>query len=905
MARCIDPTDGNCSSVSVEAPRGERNWYRLSPETSVTSQWTDRYSYKAAVTEQKWEAVFDAFEIHRVMAPQISYTTHRVTQKLYTPELNKFERRFLSIDSDLTTTGYFTPLFDPNFPDMDPVYERSVRDLGLENWSWIRLDGQTAGRTRPIALPTARTTTLPTQAVRFRRGEDLDTFKVIEFVTPYFEVPRLSSPGEDLQCGSAHACGAFTAAGAEPVDFRTAAFIAVKTFSTVVALRPDQSPKIRWANDGHGVSTLNNGTWGLQIETLSAQTYSDWSDRERKSQTDGTLPAVEPTPLVQCLGGRDGSSASDVVHGTGQNRSFSRNYDLRLRGPLERDTKTGLPLADGRDPACPNGDIQHWGLRVERGGAYRFRAFMMVKGGDVDIAVTFKHYFDNYATIPSELRHCHREIAAPADWSEARGQPCPACSAEHGEELNLNCRLIEEPLLIDSEADAQDAFTVQMPQVPQCSKAIRGAYCDGAHPSLSSECALYLSQHPERAFRTWKEEQVRELEISDLPAQCSLPLATRSIPCGDGRTEVSYRSDGNYGIPSRCPAAVNIANMSRQEATALNAEQPADAPIFPVTAPKTFSWDTPLELTPPRWVVSFRAVDDDGRELTGTDTIRHTTQRRRNDNPILKHTDATWSPPAEAFGLSSGTRISTQIISEQRRFASAVYPFASDPEFEIPSFLPIRNNLENCVGEPATLEARLRAYATSEFPQLSDSSIELEASADYRDTVQTLLESDCAQLSTFRIDVPACTNRYTAKQSLKCGEDRFLGRFPVESFPSGPSECFTGAACRSEAASETTPDSERLPIVDLAAAKKIGLKQIEQVLPGSMADCDAAGCVSIDINLGQQGKTIIDLTYRMPLTFPFSAIIGRADIPIHNRKVEVRELAGLGRFGAPAFEELP
>ena len=226
-------------------------------------------------------------------------------------------------------------------------------------------------------------------ALSDRTGDRLP--EIAEVATELIEVPDFGSEVPPSLCGSAAApCGVSYAAGGTD-EWSRFAYIAVKAFAEI--RRTAGEPELRWAGSPVHPPGTPDG-WGLQVETLSRDRYRAWKERSAA----GIIG--EPLMEIECLGGRDwGALPSD---------GRPKNFHLVLRGAVERNPHDNTDAStDGRNAGCPNADLKHWGLRVERGGAYRIRGFLKVRRGAAEAQVRIWHYFDRYLRAPqAEAARC-------------------------------------------------------------------------------------------------------------------------------------------------------------------------------------------------------------------------------------------------------------------------------------------------------------------------------------------------------------------------------------------------------------------------------------------------------------------------------------------------------------------
>jgi hypothetical protein len=327
-------------------------------------------------------------------------------------------------------------------------------------------------------------------------------------------------------------------------------------------------------------------------------------------------------------------------------------------------------------------------------------------------------------------------------------------------------------------------------------------------------------------------------------------------------------------------------------------------------APPVFSWAAAKDFDPPKWERSIEPIDERGQTVLDPNSVRSFTAFHHPTTPVYSRNNMQWEPGLEVFGLPENE---VQYLDkhkiyniekgiEQPKEIASTYPFANKPEFEIPDFLPSPASLPSCSGDTASLDERLRAYASNVIPEAKDRSLRFEGnvtpSSEY---VAIASEDGCGTEPTSTSGVPPCTKTTSDSREVTCGAPVYLGTFVS---PAKPEQCKTpAAACYSNTTAPSGPQESEQPThirVLIAKAKEVGFSEITTALPGSQLDCANAGCAEFIIDTLDQRETRIVGRYHMPLSFPLDAILGRSSIAVEKTKQELQELAIAGRANAGA-----
>ena len=901
VSRCLTPTDPACVQLNATPSDQQYDWYGIK-RGQETSRSADRYNYNGTVRRQQWELTLPGYEIHKIPLPPLETNILSVPIVQFSPELNRYERRFASLQAtfdEIITNQVrrYAPLVEPGFPEFHPTYEQQRRYQLPSSWAPIAFNqpGIISSGFYPAAFTEQPEVSFP--QTRIPSGSS-STFESQDFEVPELEV----GPGIVCLDSGGNICDLSYASGGGASDMWQYAHVAIKGFAEVRKVGSG-TLQVRWAGSPWNEPGTPDG-YGLSLVRYSKNRYQQYKAELQAWLANPVGPRPELTAadeVVECLGGTawDDISQNSWAH-----------HHLVLRGSIERFLNGQIDYGVGRNSACPGGDNIHWDLKVERGGAYRIRGFMKARhAGGADVKVSYRHFIDGYAgsfvtmTTTSEgTGNCSGEL--PLD----RNAPVANCAALAGTMCSLapenqirscNQSIRKEPDCATPEAAANNNFLFELFPAT-CGASISAAVCDPDWKPISNpSCTNLTVDYPGRSLCGWG--AIPSSQSVSIGATFSCPAATASmlqLSCGDGRGEVTYRADGNYGTVADCPGALAQLALQQQVVNQVNSSQPPNSVIFTVPSLDSFSWGVATEFEPPRWVRSINPVDEFGNTITDPLSVRTATLNWQSVGDIYKRTDSSWTPPLSSFALSgaelaavSTGAASLSLISEEDLQIQTGYPFANRPEFEIPGFIPSPQSLETCTGDVVPLEERLKHYADRQISGIASNAVWFNSSASYVDTANASSVSTCngAQNS---VPVPPCTvlsDPHT--RSLTCGSDTYLGRFDSAN---SPLLCQNGTydECRSEFVSGTEGTYEQN--VDINLAKAAGMRELQRAYPRTLLGCDTVDCSNVDVDLSADDRAKVTVSYNLPLSFPFSEIVGTNSMNISAEKEDIRELSLVG-----------
>lgn len=897
IARCVNPTDPECAETTVEATPIRYDWYLAERRRGQTT-WVDRFRYTGKVFEQSWLLRFPGYEIRKVPLPPVEWRAWSVPVRTFRAGLNGFERRTRRVSALLQPSAErYAPLAEPNFPELDPYFERVMRDRDPGEWTPRALDvrgdvRRTASSgyvSHEIGLPAAAVFT-DSKPLSDRHGDGAPEAQ--EFVSDIVEVPELGleNPQTAVCRGTLEQCAVSYAAGGT-APWYDSAYIAVKAFAKLS--RTAGSPEVKWAGSPEHPAGTPDG-WGLQIETVGRDSFRAWKTERDRARAEGRA-VPDLSMQVECLGGREWSELPT--------NGAPKDFHLILRGAIKRDTRSNsADVDDGSSAACPNEDRKHWGLRVERGGAYRIRGYLKIRGGAALATVHFWSYFDNYQRLAgSDPVRCDGIVPLTP---EETTPDCPfeaACPnllllPKSGYRV-ASCTATDErtPVCPSSRTSEAMAGLFPVEETEHCTQRAQVASCgDNSTPSTPPDCPD-LPQG--RILCPWMPEDGPEkgVVVATKPASCPVAAPTTfTAGCGDGRALVTFRPDGNYGDPLRCPSVQDaIGAMEKGRAlvgNSISVEQPE------------VSWRPVDESTPLRWEKAASPFDEDGTVLSSPLVIREATVELPSIRLELQRSDASWVPGLDVFGLTPAEQalvatrpgLTRVPVSVSERSIEHVYPFSRSPEFEISDLL--LSDRSSCAGRPAPLDERLRAFAAAEVAAANDPSVRFEGTAEYIDSQRIFASGGCRPDEARAVSVPACTKvSITEHSGDLCPPSEYLGRFDASAFPDGPSECAReGIECLREAVVENITDRAPRTEVDIERARSKGFEEISRAFAGASLGCEDIGCFNAEIDTSA-AETSITARYEMPLTFPLDLITGRDRVSLRRSKQEIREVAAVGR----------
>ncbi|MBP9838118.1 MAG: hypothetical protein KBC84_05335 [Proteobacteria bacterium] len=908
-ARCLTPTDPDCINVNNSPTIDYYDWYLKNSGESKTL-WVDRYNYKGTYYTQDWQLNYPIYEIHKVKPPLISYPQYELTQKTFFPEVNKYEYRFLQLNAALTLdmtkqVQIYRPKYQPNFPEIDLSYERDKRDEAIINWQPQMLMRDLSGNPLSENDPIFKNDTL-SQAVNlaFDEGRIFEETREIkssnryqsqldrgvsEFVTPFYFVPKLTTNSSNKLClnDKNQTCDIQYASGNhQPIwDY---ASVAIKAFGTFRNLKGN--PDIRWAGSPRSYrgNAASPQGWGLQIETLSAAEYQNWLNNKQ--------PQIDQNASnnfhYQCLGG----SAPKNIEG----KTNWTNYHLRLRGAIEhRDNEN--------DSTCPNNDKQHWNLSVERGGAYRIRAWIKVENGDALAKLTIKHYYDDYVLdnstnqLPQNIT-CNKAIQLKQGDNYSNCPYRELCSEISSDYQLSSCesKINTIPLCLSETMAAADEYTFK--SIPHsCNNNFTTLSCDNnGIPNLAPTCD---NLEPNRLVCNWQENVNKRVSVNTLstPKECKVAPVNKVITtCGINKSEITYNKDNNYGDIQLCPSLADINSKSQNEINSINSRLSPEALKIDF-AKIDFSWMPAEEFTPQLWRQSFSPVDENGNTLTAKESIRTSDITLQNIKEILKTKDVKAVPNLSFFNLSQQDQsyletnpiYHLKLLSEHNKELSSSYPFENKPEFEIPNFLPKTENLNSCSGDTESIEKRLRAYAANIKDELSDEKIIFNNEATYVDSLAVNASHSCSNTTVLSSSLPKCTTTSAITSTNENCNNTYLGRFSNLEFPNGPEVCQNNSGkCISLRSLDFPYSITNNSSIEVNKEKAISLGNVElnRALQNLAFNCNTDNCANITVERSEE-QTKVEAAYNMPLSFPLNQILGKSYLTIKKQRTESNQLA--------------
>lgn len=902
VTRCLTPTDPACVDYSAVSGNQLYDWYGVNSGIEVTRS-ADRYNYIGTVKRQRWELSVPGYEIHKVPLPPVVSNLLNIPIRNFRAALNNYERRYASIQANfdeliMTQVMRYAPLVEPSFPEFHPLYEQQLRWQPAADWQPIRLNipGSVTGGYSPGTFTEQPTADFPTK--RILSGDSAI------FETGEFEVPELKA-GDDILClnSTGSACDISYAAGGAASDMWSHAHVAIKAFAEIRKVGAG-SMEIRWA----GSPWNNPGTpdgYGLSLVKYSKSRFQQYKAELQAWQAD----PVGPRPVlsaqdeeIECLGG----SAWDEV-----NQTSWINHHLVLRGAIERSMNDEIDYGVGRSSACPGGDNIHWDLKVERGGAYKIRGWIKARSGSADVKVKYRHFIDGYSgglvtvtQVSQGTGSCNGEFQLDRDnpnldCKAIASSSCSLTSQNTVRSCSVSFR--KEAACITPETAAGDPSYFEIAPA-SCGPTITAAVCEvGWTPAGVPSCSTLAADYPNRSICGWTGETATfSLASINLATTCSAATpAVSQISCGDGRGEVTFRPDGNYGSLQSCPNVVNHLVSQQQLVNQINNSQPSGATTFAVPTISNYSWGLTSEFNPPRWVSSILPHDELGDVISDPLSIRDATVRKESSGEILRHNDPNWTPPLSAFALTpeelsyiSSSLTSFSLLGEEDFQIRGVYPFANRPEFDIPTFIPSPDSLQSCTGTAADVGERLKHYANAQISGISSNVIWFEGSASFVDSAGILSQSSCSGNST-SVELPRCTiTSDLLTRNVTCSGDTYLGRTDSGSVPSA---CQSGdySQCRSEYVSGNGASYEET--IDLNLARAAGLTELRRAYPTSVLGCDDSDCSKIEIDLSAADRAKVTVSYNLPLSFPLKSIVGAESLTVTANKQDLRELALVGR----------
>ena len=927
-ARCVSPTDAEClTSQALSAVHDNEvhyRWYGI-PQRKWVSKTAKRFRYSAQMFEDTWEASFTAYRIHRVIEPGLMWRSYTIPLKSFVLPLNSYEYRYARLRENIIEPGFsirYSPKYALNFPAFDPDYEWShyIDPIHQPSHTWNPRKQNTDG-----TFSDYPELAMPSQKISANMADR----EVRVFAFPSVAVaplPRASElhQGENAQCLVGEKCAIANLTGGDD-NWAAHAYLAVKLFGNFKNLSEDHNAKVSWFfSDKQGFS--HAGLWVDTFPTgMDAGLIPDPT----------TLAPLPPNVRRYCLGAGDWRSLP---------KQSSTWYNLLLRGPM------GAYAVHVYSPICRK-SYQH-GIEIPRGNSFRIWAVAQSDGAPVRADVEVRYYFDELEVreieggppvrreLDCEIETQLRPEEHPPCPTPTKCNPAAALTLKRGaavESCNFDPqRVRKEPVCPGRRSLRDDSFVFALSDedISECGSPVTAAVCDPDwRPKKGNRVTAegFCVARPERKVcEDWRDKMLLEQRITidafnNSPAsiQSLCPLATEQIaesPCRIPDRMVVYRPNDEYGGAEVCPLADSVLQQSLERTAAALRWWPERTVPFRSLRLSDLSR---AKAKGDRWLCSLDNDDDAGKPLSGEGVIEQIRPVFRNSRRIYSRRDPAWKPDLSYFSLQSlqecdldfalrqqmAEVVSLSKESSQALSFTAGRPFGSEPQWQIPDFLPSVENEAHCSGPKADLEDRLRAYAARLDKTQSPLDDPLQALNkklifEVKDPViiderEISQYDECSNRANNSAQPPPCVPFREESGYVACAPYDFLGTFSNLEQPNGPPACQNGSylECFREAeiAAVKDPQVDISSAIDQALARKKGFDEIRRVFPALRTDCVEADCAAIDISIDQNEAVRIDVRYEMPLSFPFDLLLARESIPVAVTNSDYLELAGAGR----------
>lgn len=847
VSRCLTPTDAECVTAISTSPPADLEWFGVRMRQVVGSRYA-MWNYQASLTRETLSAAYTSY-LRRVVRPTLTYTTHQLDQYTYRNELSRYETRQAPLDARGREPD---PVWHPSgtFPSYIRSHEEAILDTGLwqpytigdnENPSF----GHNFTRLSVSRLPEAGFATIASGDVSF--------FQAGPFTIPplphYANNPNVVGVPRCVLADNTTLCPPPDAGPSSSLlNWYNQAYVAIKADAIVKQAQPNNSASIRWGRD--------LGRDGLRIVVYG-------KDGEFLYQND--------------LGGRDFTEVRTEPH--------YRN--LVVRGPR------------GAHGGNPN-DL-HQALHVPRGGSFYVQVWLNAHNGPVDAAITLTTYYDEYR---------YDQNFSPATWKSCGivalnpngSDSCPT-------DLTL-CGFKPNSQPAPNQNGIKCRTTGPIETVPSCNSSPFSypVANTSTENEILSETAVVCSTNwrPDpvnagqapvgRKYCGWNvvPGSRQQVTVGNTPAECSAPAMSnnREYP------QQFARRDGIYGTVNSIDELVSINNFIDQLA------QPHSAPMFDKITDNDLAWsvqDLPVPLSatlhptrPGLWTFSWTGdttYEEESFPVTLTHSQLLKTGQSVNNSQTTSISHA-WAyvvspngkPIPSPFLTSAALEQYVTYSSEtQREAIDTFYPFKNKPEIAI------------CPLQPEeSLEDRFRQYIAQANPLHPGANplYQLTASETYIGE-QVFTHDDFSQLEYPPQD---CTP-FESVTIARVDEIVPLGTFSSAAYPAGPPTCSSYAECQSSIVlNENSIVNSPLLETNEQLAKAVGLSELQRFDKGARIDCvSAASCAQITIDSSAAPMAQVSVSYDMPLSFPFDAIVGRETLTINHTKQEVMELQMAGR----------
>lgn len=852
VSRCLTPTDAECvTAVSTSSP-ADREWFGVRMRQVVGSRYS-MWNYQASLTREILTAAYTS-HLRRVVIPTLSYTTHQLDQYTYRNELNRYESRQAPLDARGREPN---PVWHPSgtFPSYIRNHEETMLDTGL--WQPYTIDGN-GTPSFDHSFTRLAVNRLPETGFRRIASGDVSFFQAGPFTIPplpnYENNPNVVGVPRCVLADNTTACSPPDAGpSASLLNWYNQAYVAIKADAIVKRAQPENSASIRWGRD--------LGRDGLRIVVYG-------KDGEFLYQDD--------------LGGRDFTEVRAEPH----------HRNLVVRGPRG---------AHGGDP-----NNLHQALHVPRGGSFYVQVWLNAHNGPVDAAITLTTYYDEYRYdenfSPAIWKSCGKVALNPNGLNQNGSDSCPT-------DLTL-CGFKPNSRPAPNQNGIKCRVTGPVETVPSCDSSTfsYNAGDTSTENEFLTETAVVCSTNwrPEpvnasqvptgRKYCGWNivPESRQQVTVGDVPEECSVPATNNSRES----PQQFARRDGVYGTVNSVEEIVSINNFIDQ------LEQPNSAPHFDTIADNDLVWSvrdlsvpSNAQLHPHRpglWQFSWTG-DSTYEEESFAVTLTHSQLLKtgQSANHSSTSTDHVWTYLVSPNGQQLiPSQYLTPTILEQ--YVTYAYRTQSEP---IDEFYPFKNKPEIAIcplqsGE--SLAERFRQYIAQANPLHPGANqlYQLSASETYIGE-QVFTHDDFSQLEDPPLDCTPFENVTIAKVD----EIIPLGTYSSAVYPIGPPACSNYDECQSNLVlnenSIVNPPSLE---TNQQLAKAVGLSELQRYDKGARVDCaSAASCAQITIDSSAAPVAEVSVSYDMPLSFPFDAIIGQETLTISHTKQEVMELHMAGR----------
>lgn len=884
-ARCISPTDGECTAAAVQpADPGAivTRWYGYPVGEAEVQAATDLFDYTAGMHRRTTNAAYNSFEI-QWDHPVAVWEDTRIPLVSFSVQLNKFQ-------------NVFGTMVLPTFQQSDsyaPLHEGA----GLKLFPPVAVEDNIMNHASPAQMVAWQAdfgnnvswTTHLTEVAGWQQLPPLGSALTVQ--TDWIAAPPLQA----LECrtgAGAHCNDAVNAAAGDDLpqeQWHQFARVALIPMALVRNSGDEQS----------GVSWSRPGAEGLQMEVRDSS-GNPWA--------------------TYCLGGRRKTN-----FGPGQ-----MWFNMDIRGPAGAN--------DGAAGACGGagglGDFD--ALRVPRGGSFRIRAFLRrhdanVAPAKLEVNVRFLVTTDEYGpgpTIPGPNISCSAVRFSTASSTPLCGDINFFQCQNWSPDLTPDVSACEYPwwpayytwdAVLPSCVNDGHAFVItpQMRPFDEVPGPQDLAVCEAGWEPLPEEyppappgsiqCGGWISTPSVPA----------DIQVGALQGMCPLAVvAQRQFICENGVPHGMNQAGGECsGLaaevdPLAIAAATSALNLSQQQvsgAPLFSSELEISAAPQPETSWE-FSWSNKFEgilLSAPEQIrpaggenpknlpEEYAAVS--WRQIAGG----YAGAQLDQFYPLIR---AHAGHDESAYGWNDFVGGTDAWLVSTDDFVPVVDVWPYSPEAgaqprpyhsQTPLSGPFDYNLD-CILEPQCdeytggqadgLEAVLRSLASasaSDIPAL-DPELEFDWSETYdRTEVRTDLSPEL---------YPPCTQHRT-QCNTSHAELTYLGEGS-----SLPPECESGAFinCYSETSTSEFSPGETEASLNFELAELRALEEVQRLIPYARLCSAGPGCTAVSITNEAEGRARIRVGLQSPLSPPLSNIVGLDSLHVEAQQDIALELLQVG-----------